>query len=251
MHRFYLPPAECRGPLLTLTGRETRHALQVLRVRCGERVSVLDGAGRELHCEVRATDRKSVEVSVLEEVSMPPLPFQLTLLQAIPKGKLIEEIIQKATELGTHRIVPIVSERAIARFDDHSASAKAAKWRLVAIEAVKQCGNAWLPQVDAPTALSQFLARQEKFELSLVASLQGDGCLAGEQIRHFAARHGRMPASVSVWVGPEGDFTPAELEAIRTWGAMPITLGRFVLRCETAAVYCLSILSHELQLASN
>lgn len=247
MHRFYLPPAECRGSVLALTGRETHHAWRVLRVQRGERVTVLDGAGSEFLCDVQNASRNAVDLTVVEKRFVPPLPCHITLFQAIPKGKIIEDIIEKATELGAHRIVPILSERVTTRLDDTSATEKAEKWRLVAIEAIKQCGSAWLPQVEPPGTLEQFLARKERFELPLIASLKGDRQPAREYFQKFRAKHGRLPASVCVWVGPEGDFTPAEVDAICAAGAQPITLGRLVLRCETAAVFCLSVLSHEMQ----
>jgi len=247
MHRFHLPPGECRSQTLTLTGREAHHALQVLRVRGGERVTVLDGAGTEFLCDVRNVSRGVVGLEIVESQRIPPPPCQITLLQAIPKGKMMEDIIEKATELGAHRIVPILSERVTTRLDDRSAADKVDKWRLVASEAIKQCGNAWLPRVDAPITLSQFLALKENVELGLIASLQDDRRPAREHFQKFRADHGRLPTSVWVWVGPEGDFTPAEVQAIRHAGALPITLGRLVLRCETAAVCCLAILNYELQ----
>jgi 16S rRNA (uracil1498-N3)-methyltransferase len=117
---------------------------------------------------------------------------------------------------------------------------------LVAIEAIKQCGAAWLPNVEAPVTLPQFLARKEQFELALVGSLQGDGQHPRQYFEAFRAQRKRQPETVCVWVGPEGDFAPAELDAIRGAGALPITLGPLVLRSETAAVYCLSILNYEL-----
>ncbi len=247
MHRFYLPPDECRGQALALAGREAHHALRVLRVQRGERVTVLDGAGSEFLCDIQNANRSTVDLAVVEKTSVPPLPCGITLLQAIPKGKIIEDIIEKATELGAHRIVPILSERVTTRLDDTSAAEKAEKWRLVAIEAIKQSGSAWLPQVDTPMTPEQFLARKEHFELPLIACLQGDRQPAREYFHTFSTKHGRLPATVCVWVGPEGDFAPAEVDAIRAAGAQPITLGRLVLRCETAAVYCLSVLNCELQ----
>lgn len=246
MHRFYLPPEQCHGPLLTLTDREAHHALRVLRVRHGECVTVLDGTGHEFLCEVRDAGKQAVQLGVVEKKTLPPLPCEITLLQAIPKGKIIENIIEKATELGARRIVPILSERVATRLDAHGAVEKTAKWRLVALEAIKQCGSAWLPQVDVPVTIHQFLVQPETFDLSLVASLQGDRPSAREHFRKFRAEQGRLPASACVWIGPEGDFTPAEVDAIRASGALPISLGRLVLRCETAAVYCLSVINYEL-----
>src|ERR1700677_2864988 len=107
MHRFYLPPEQCRDSLLRLEDREAHHALHVLRIRRGEYVVVLDGAGTELLCEVREADRRHLELAVVEKTTAPPPSSQIILLQAIPRGKIIESIIQKATELGVARIVPI------------------------------------------------------------------------------------------------------------------------------------------------
>src|SRR6266404_5577618 len=244
MHRFYLPPPQSREDTLFLTGGEAHHALQVLRLRQGERVVVLDGAGQELLCEAQKLEPKSVQLAVVQRNRVPPLPCQITLLQAVPKGKIIEGIIQKATELGAHRIVPLLSDRVTARLDEESA---AEKWRGTAVEAIKQCGSAWLPQVDAPVTPKEYLARGEKFELPLIASLQDDRRHPREHIKTFQDEKGRLPKTVCVWVGPEGDFTPAEMSAAKSAGALPITLGRLVLRSETAAIYCLSILNYELQ----
>ena len=247
MHRFYLPPEQCQEPTLFLTGREAHHARHVLRIHRGERIAVLDGAGREFVCEVQDYDGDKVRLTVIERRFHPAPPSQITLLQAVPKGKIMEAIIQKATELGVSRIVPVLSERVVAQLDETDAAHKASKWRLTVIEAIKQCGYAWLPRVEPPLTPGQFLARNESFELPLIASLQTGSRPAREYFRDFHAKQGRMPGSVCVWVGPEGDFTPAETEAIKSHCALPITLGPLILRTETAAIYCLSVLNYELQ----
>ncbi|MGD0259158.1 MAG: RsmE family RNA methyltransferase [Verrucomicrobiota bacterium] len=247
MHRFFLPPEQCREASLFLTGREAHHARDVVRVRHRERVAVVDGTGHEFQCEVQEYARDKVRLVVVEKLFHPALPSQVTLLQAVPKGRTMEAIIQKATELGASRIVPLLSERVVAQLDDQDARHKAAKWRLVAMEAIKQCGSAWLPEVEAPVTPSRFLARGESFELPLIASLESSSRPLREYLRTFHAKHGRMPRSVCVWVGPEGDFTPAETEAIKSHGVVPITLGRLILRAETATIYCLSVLNYELQ----
>ena len=247
MHRFHLQPEQCNGPMLTLTGREAHHALHVLRLCKGDRLTVLDGSGRELICQVHSHNREQVSLTVIESKATPPLPCRVTLLQAIPKGKIIESIIQKATELGASRIVPLLSERTTVHLAPEDRSAKLEKWRLTAIEAVKQCGNPWLSQLEPPLTPRDFLARAEQFELALIASLQPDSRHPRQYFRAFFEQHGRMPHSVCVWIGPEGDFTPEEISAIKTAGARPITLGSLVLRSETAAVYCLSILNYELE----
>ncbi len=247
MHRFYLPPDQCAGPRLTLTGREAHHALHVLRVRRGERVVVLDGAGAECLCEVGEPTQDGLALALIQKNCAAPLPYQLTLLQAVPKGRIMEAIIQKATELGVRRVVPILSERSVPQLDEESAEARAGRWQQAAIEAIKQCGNPWLPLVEAPVTPRSFLARQERFELALVGSLQNDRRHPRDCFREFQTEYGRGPQSVGVWIGPEGDYTPAELSAIKADGARPISLGPLILRSETAAVYCLAVVNYELQ----
>jgi 16S rRNA (uracil1498-N3)-methyltransferase len=249
MHRFYLPPECCAGNSLRLDGREAHHALRVLRLKRGELVTVLDGIGNEFMCAVEDCGRNAVTLSVSLKNFAPAPPCSITLLQSVPKGKIIESIIQKSVELGARRIVPILSERVVAHLDDESGEHKRDKWQQVAIEAIKQCGAAWLPKIEAPMTIEQFLAHNEKFDLPLVGSLQKERRHPRKIFQEFETRRGRLPQSVGVWIGPEGDFTLEELQAIQNSGARPISLGNLVLRVETAAIYCLSILNYELQRA--
>jgi 16S rRNA (uracil1498-N3)-methyltransferase len=246
MHRFYLPPESCRGGELLLSGREAHHAAGVLRLRPGEAVSVLDGTGNEYSCTVARVAKRETALSIREKKTHPLPPFRVTLAQALPKGKIIESIIQKATELGVFAIVPLLTERVASRLNEQEAAHKAEQWRQVAVEAIKQCGQPWLPRIEAPMTPGEYLRRNDKFDLALVGSLQGDGRHPREQ---FAALPS-VPATVRLWIGPEGDFTSAELDAIRQSGAKPITLGPLVLRVETAAIYTLSLVNYELTAAS-
>jgi len=246
MHRFYLPPERCADAILRLDGREAHHALHVLRLKRGEPITVLDGVGNEFLCAVKDGSRDAVTLSVSLKNFTPPLPCSITLLQAVPRGKIIESIIQKAVELGVRRIVPLLTEHVVTHLGEKDRANKRDKWQQVAIESIKQCGAAWLPEIETPTTLEEFLEREDEFDLSLVGSLQSDRRHPRECLGGFQAKHGRLPQSVGVWIGPEGDFTPNELKAIQTSGALPISLGQLVLRVETAAIYCLSILNYEL-----
>jgi 16S rRNA (uracil1498-N3)-methyltransferase len=249
MQRFYLPPVRCAGETLRLDGREAHHALHVLRLKRGERGVVLDGAGNEFHCVVETCSRDAVMLAVTQKFFTPPLPCAITLLQAVPKGKIIESIIHKAVELGVRRIVPVLSGRVVVKLDGDNAESKRDKWQQVAIEAIKQCGAVWLPKVEVPTTIARFLAHQEVFDLSLVGSLQKERRHPRICLNEFQVQHKRLPQNVGVWIGPEGDFTLEELQAIQVAGALPVSLGRLVLRVETAAIYCLSILNYELNTA--
>jgi 16S rRNA (uracil1498-N3)-methyltransferase len=245
MHRFYLPPEQSRGAALFLAGAEAHHALRVLRVRRKDRVTVLNGVGREYVCEIEASDRDKIKLAVLEERDAPHRLCETTLLIGIPKGKIIESIIQKATELGASRIVPLTTERVVIKLDAKEGARKAAKWQQIAIEAIKQCGSPWLPRIEAPTRLEDFLGRKESFDLSLVGSLRTGSKHPRAYFEKFRAEHTRAPGSISIWIGPEGDFTDGELGAISAAGGLPMTLGSLVLRVETAAVYCLSLVNYE------
>ena len=247
MHRFYVPPEECTGPEIELTGREAHHAAQVLRVRRGDSVHVLDGAGQDLACTIRDHGRDRVQLEVVERRSVPPPACEITLLQGLPKGKLFEAIIQKSVELGARGIIPLMTERVVAHFDREDGAAKTERWRMVAIEAIKQCGSAWLPTVEEPITPQRFLERGQSPELSLFGSLQFNARHPRHYFQSFERSHQRRPKSVSVWVGPEGDFSPGEVAALESASILPITLGPLVLRTETAAAYCLSVVNYELQ----
>lgn len=246
MRRFYLPPEQANRGSLQLDRRESHHALDVLRLRPGDRVEVLDGAGAVISAEVAGQDRHNLALNVLERVVRPPSPCRLTLLQAIPKGKTFEAIIQKATELGAYAIVPLLTERTEVHIDPPDAPAKVTKWRQTAIESIKQCGLPWIPRIESPVRLRAWLEGQAAFDLQIVASL-APGALHPRRLFEDRAQGGLpRPGSIAVWVGPEGDFSSSELDAILKAGAHPITLGPRVLRADTAATCCLAILNYEL-----
>jgi 16S rRNA (uracil1498-N3)-methyltransferase len=247
MHRFYLRREQGHGSVLTLTGREAHHGLRVLRVRLGEKVGVLDGEGHRYLCEVESTSKDAIRLKALEKTFVEPLPYRITLVQAIPKGKIFDAIVQKATELGVFRIVPLLTERVVTQLDDVKSEVKVEHWRTVAVEAIKQCGSPWLPIVDTPISVGDLTRAADRFDLSFVASLQTDSRHPREWLKEFEGTQNRKPTSICVWVGPEGDFTAEEIDATKSVGALPITLGPLVLRSETAAIYCLSVLNYELQ----
>jgi 16S rRNA (uracil1498-N3)-methyltransferase len=276
VHRFYIPPENWNPDALALTSAEAHHARDVLRLKCGDKLVVFNGRGREITAEIvdlvrHGTDspgraKDEIRLRKLHEAETPPLRCRITLGQAIPKGKNMDLIVQKAVEMGAAEIAPILSDRTVVHVDLESAAQKQAKWQQVAIEAAKQCGQNWLPQVRAPRKLSEFFAdvgvearvptrsfpnaaetpATTTFDLRLIGSLQSDARHLKKILADYLNEHGQLPISVLMLVGPEGDFTPAELALARSHGCRPITLGPIILRVETAAIYCLSILSYEL-----
>ncbi|MBI3875195.1 MAG: 16S rRNA (uracil(1498)-N(3))-methyltransferase [Verrucomicrobia bacterium] len=246
MRRFYIPPAEAVGDVLILSEAESHHAFNVLRVERGEEVIALDGAGCEMLCRVRSATKREVSLDVLERRTHPVPACKVSLFQAVPKGSLMDDIVEKAAELGATRIVPVLTARTEARFDAKSATRKTEKWRHTAIEALKQCGSPWLPEISGPLPFRDALAFKEQFELFVFGSLHDGARRPREVVQKFHDARGRLPQSLAIWIGPEGDFTPEELAALESAGAQPVTLGPRVLRCVTAAVSCLAVFNAEL-----
>jgi 16S rRNA (uracil1498-N3)-methyltransferase len=246
MHRFYIAPENWHSDAPLLTGSEAHHCRNVLRLEPGDKVVLFDGRGRELTAEITSSDATEIRLRKLHEAQTPPLRCHITLGQAIPKGKNMDLIVQKAVEIGAAEIAPILSDRTVVRLDEESAASKPAKWQTVAIEAAKQCGQNWLPRVHVPQTMAQFFQHPRRFDLQLIGSLQSDAVHLKKILAEYSAEHGDRPVSVLMLVGPEGDFTPAELSLARSHGCRPITLGPIVLRVETASIYCLSVLSYEL-----
>ncbi len=244
MHRFHLQPESWETSALPPS--ESHHCVNVLRLGVGERVTVFDGAGREASGKIVTADARRVGLKLSAATKSPPPPCAITLAQAVPKGKNMDLIVQKAVELGAAAIAPILSDRTVVQLDAADLEKKRAKWREVALEACKQCGQNRLPDVAAPCAPKEFLERADRSDLMLIASLQPDARPIKAVIAEFVSQHSRAPRSATVLVGPEGDFTPAEFALAKSCGCIPITLGPIILRTETAAIYCLSVLAHEL-----
>ena len=270
MHRFYIAPEDWNPDSLVLGGAEAHHARDVLRLQPGGRVVVFNGRGHEITAEIAKVTRDEILLRKMHEARLPPLPCRITLAQAIPKGKNMDLIVQKAVEIGAAEIAPLISERTIVHLEAKEAAQKQAKWQQVAIEAAKQCGQNWLPTVQIPKTPRNFFLAVETgvspapnpemqptsasggplqgrgLDLRLIGSLQSDAVHLKTVLADYEREHHARPASVLMCIGPEGDFTPAELNLARSNGCRPITLGPIILRVETAAIYCLSVLSYEL-----
>jgi 16S rRNA (uracil1498-N3)-methyltransferase len=246
IHRFYISPENWNPNALILRGNEAHHVRDVLRMKHGERAVVFNGRGREITAEIIGLARDEIQLRKLQENESDPLRCRITLGQAIPKGKNMDLIVQKAVEIGATEIAPLISERTIVDLDRKEAEQKQAKWQQIAVEAAKQCGQNWLPTVQFPRKLKDFFAQQPGHDVRFIGSLQPDALHLKQILSDYRERHSDRPQSVLMMVGPEGDFTPAELALAKSNGCQPITLGPIILRVETAAIYCLSVLSYEL-----
>lgn len=247
MHRCFISPERASGEVVTLDAGESHHAAVVMRLRADDRVTVFDGQGNELDCEVESIHRREVQLRVMGRRSHPRPAGSIVLAQGITKPKSMDFIVQKATELGVSHLVPVICERTVAHGDKRGWSARLQKWRATAIEAIKQCGCPWLPEISSPVLLTDHASRESTNALRLIASLRPDAQHPHHCLEEYLESGQESSGAVEVWIGPEGDFSPAEEELIRQVGARPISLGTRTLRSETAALYCLAILNYEFQ----
>lgn len=230
MSRSYLPPsAWTETPFLE--GDEAKHLAQVLRIGVGNTITVFDGLGNYAEARVLSVSKQRIDLMLeLAESKPTPLP-EITLAQAIPKGKNMDWIVQKSVELGVSKIQPLVTRNTIVSPGDE----KAEKWRRTALEACKQCAQFTIPTIADPISFDSWLQSPDPSELKIIASLAENP----KNFRETLAAHPEIE-SITLLIGPEGDFTPQETAAALAAGFIPVTLGDLVLRVETATLFCLS-----------
>ena len=229
---------------MTLAGDEAQHMRGVLRLKPGDEVFVFDGEGREYRCRIESLRRDEAALTVLEklEAKSPESPLELVLALGLVKGEKFELVVQKATELGVARIVPVMTKLSDIRLrDERDAARRLTRWRRIAQEAAKQSGRAVVPAVEEPVAFDTLLED---------CSPEKDGALC----LMFAEREGRgllevieavtRPPKVTALVGPEGGWADEEISSAQSAGWRVVTLGGRILRAETAAITVAALLQH-------
>ena len=244
MHRHYIESNRLQAPSLTLVKEEARHLQTVLRLRLNDEVELFDGRGLTATARVAAAGKHALQLDLLAAPAQHAQPAcQLVLFACVSKGKRMDWTIEKSVELGVSRIVPVLSDRTIVRLDEEDAESKTDRWMRVAIEAARQSGTAWVPTIDTPVPLAQVGPLVQDCAPVFVAALVPEA----KPMRQVLAgvRNETAPTRAGWFVGPEGDFTPVELQLLLASGAIPVSLGRQVLRTETAAIWGLCVLGAE------
>lgn len=237
--RCYIHPDDWLKSEIDLPAEEAHHVAQVLRAKPGDSVDVFNGCGGFGTAVVETAGKRGTTLTLGDRRQAPPPPVSVTLVQGLPREQKMDLIIQKAVELGVSAIVPVLTEHAVVRLDGERSAGRKARWDRIALGAAKQSGNPWLPRIDAPIALADFLASRPAYDLFLL------GALAGQPRPIRDVLRGATPRTAAAAIGPEGDFSPAELQALLHAGAVPVTFGPIVLRAETAAIYVLTCLQYE------
>lgn len=237
-HRFYAPPSHLSNSRITLDPEESHHLARVLRLAEGARVFVFDGEDAEYECEVERVSKQAVELAVLARLSDEvESPLRLTLGQALIKGDKFDWVVQKATELGVTRLVPLITEHSDVRKIEERAEHRLQRWRRIALEAVKQCGRRRLVEIVEPVNAGKFFEAADE-QVRWIFSERG-----GRSLREMAIECAPSP-SVMLTIAPEGGWSDAELESAVSHGFIPIHLGRRILRTETAAIAAVALAQH-------
>ena len=237
--RFHAPPDSFNASeqIVTLRPEEARHLRDVLRLKPGDEVYVFDGRGREFRCAVSTSKRDAAELRIEAEVepAKPESQLQLNLCVALLKGEKFDLVVQKATELGVKKITPLITRHADIHLRDAAdATKRVARWQRIALEAAKQSGRAFVPEISLPVG---FEAALDVDGLGVMFAERG-----GEALENLTGHSATQ--SVTALVGSEGGWSDEEIESARARNFHVITLGGRVLRAETAAITVTALLQH-------
>ncbi len=250
MHRHFVPAGTLRETRVALDRANSRHFLNVLRLGRGDEVELFDGRGATARFAISDAARGCVSLERLGDVALRPRPSRRLVLGAcISKGKRMDWTVEKAVELGAAEIVPIASRFSVVRLDEEGAADKRERWTRIAIDAARQCSAVYLPEIAEPmpldAALRHMAPNGPQGPEALFAGALAPGAVPFRDAIAALRASGRDILSVGWLVGPEGDFSPDEYEALRAAGVAFVSLGDLVLRTETAAIYGLCVLGSE------
>ncbi len=244
MSRFYVPAEhiDLKKNKIYVIGQEARHILTVMRMRESDKVLVFDGTGAEYSGFIESVDSRSaalsIEIENIRKAEVETMPA-ISLAQSIPKKNLMDLIVEKATELGVSRIIPMVTERTIVRPDGASGKKKIERWTRLAIQASMQCGRSDIPEISQLTRFEDLIGVSSGYDLLLFACLSDNTISIKSALKEF---HG---SKILVMIGPEGDFTPSEVElAAEKGNCRFVSLGKRVLKTETASLFVLSLMNY-------
>lgn len=244
MHHFFAEPSQIKGEIVCIEGTDVNHMKNVLRMKAGEAVEVSDGQGAQYLCEVDRYEEKYAFLRIISAGSgEAELPSRIFLFQGLPKGDKMELIIQKAVELGVYQIIPTSTKRAVVKLDAKKAEKKTGRWNAIALSAAKQSGRSWVPQVMPVLSFGEALECARELDIVMIPYEQAEGMEKTKEVISSVC----PGQDVGIFIGPEGGFEDDEVEKAIESGAHSITLGKRILRTETAGLAILSILMYHLE----
>ncbi|MBO5073165.1 MAG: 16S rRNA (uracil(1498)-N(3))-methyltransferase [Eubacterium sp.] len=239
MYRFFVPEENVHEQEIRITGDDVNHIKNVLRMKAGEKVVVSCGQGMDYYCIIEDIQERVIVLRVREaEPAVTELPARIVLFQALPKLDKMELVIQKAIELGAAEVVPVRTRRCVVKLDAKKEEKKLARWRAIAESAAKQSGRGIIPEVQSVMDFKDALEYAGQLDVIMIPyELCGTAAESGETIREAAGQQ-----SIGIFIGPEGGFERSEIELASDHGAVPVSLGKRILRTETAGLAVLSVL---------
>ena len=244
MQRFFVTPDQVGEDKIRIQGSDVNHMKNVLRMRPGEEVMVSDGNNRQYRCRVEDYPDGEAVLAILEAGLVDTeLPSRIYLFQGLPKQEKMELIVQKAVELGVCQVIPVQTRRCVVKLDAKKAAKKVQRWQQIAESAAKQAGRGYIPVVSEVMTFQEALAFSETLDIRLIPYELADGMDGTRKILDEI----RPGQSVGIFIGPEGGFEKEEVGRAVEAGALPITLGKRILRTETAGIAVLSILMYRLE----
>lgn len=244
MYHFFVNEDQIGEETIRITGPDVNHIKNVLRMKAGEKILISNGIDQDYLCEITSLSPEIVEAGILSVTEGgSELPAKLTLFQGLPKSDKMEVIIQKAVELGAFRIVPVETKRTVVKLDKKKEEGRLKRYRAISESAAKQSKRLIIPEVSGVMSFQEALEFSRDFDLCLIPFEHADGI---ERTRELFAKI-RPGMQVGIFIGPEGGFEDSEIELAESFGAKPITLGRRILRTETAGPAVLSVLAYLLE----
>lgn len=239
MYRFFVPEENIRENEIIVTGDDVNHIRNVLRMTPGEEVVVSCGKGTDYICTIRELEDRQITLRIEEEkAAISELPVRIVLFQALPKSDKMELVIQKAIELGAAEIVPVKTKRCVVKLDDKKATKKIARWQTIGEAAAKQSGRGVIPKIHDVMSFSEALAYANELDTVMIPYELCEDMAQSVAVMKRAANG----SSIGIFIGPEGGFERSEVELAIEKGATPISLGKRILRTETAGLATLSVL---------
>lgn len=245
MYHFFVSPTQIGEKEIVIKGEDVNHIKNVLRMNTGEQISISSGQdNKEYRCEITEYDTNAVLTKIMwvEETGM-ELSSKIYLFQGLPKNDKMELIIQKAVELGVYEIIPVATRRAVVKLDAKKEEAKRKRWNSISTSAAKQSKRTVVPEVTRVMGFKEAVSYAGKLDIKLIPYELASGM---EQTKEVINKI-QKGQSIGIFIGPEGGFDESEVEAAKEAGAMPITLGKRILRTETAGMTVLSILMFTLE----
>lgn len=245
MHRFYVNPEQIQEATVTILGSDVNHIKNVLRMKQGDEIIICNGQGKDCCCIIKEVSDSVIEAEIQStKESDTELTARVTLFQGLPKKDKMELIIQKAVELGVYEIIPVMTARSVMKLDDKKKEdKKLERWQSIAESAAKQSGRGFIPKIMPVHSYKEAIKKAGTFDLSVIPYENARGIQLTREIIGSLKAH----TTIGILIGPEGGFEPSEIELARTNDIMPISLGRRILRTETAGFAILSMMMLELE----